>query len=351
MLSIGAKAGAKHTVQRCSLYDDVMNLYQSGEIIKESPLYTAYDSELAVDEGGVTRDMFSAFWEEAYSRLFDGATILIPLIHSQTDMGVFPILGKVISHGYLSSGYLPVRISLPSLIAMFLGPSVNIPRSFLLDALMDYISDNEREKLKIALQYKGTSSSFPTQEMKSDVISILSRLGCREVPTPRNLAELIVNVAKYEFCSKPAAAITMINCGIPDEHKPFWTDLGIDGINGIYTSLTVTSDKILKIIDGDCQSPGEERILAYLTSLIGNMKTNDLRNFLRFTTGSSVCIASKISVTFNSSSGLARRPIAHTCSNTLELSASYVNYHDFSAEWHAILGDTNNEWKWRMDGF
>ena len=52
---------------------------------------------------------------------------------------------------------------------MLLGPGVTIPRSFLLDALMDYISDNEREKLKIALQYKGTSSSFPTQEMKSDI--------------------------------------------------------------------------------------------------------------------------------------------------------------------------------------
>ena len=95
-----------------------------------------------------------------------------------------------------------------------------------------------REKLKIALQYKGTSS-FPTPEMKSDVISILSRLGCREMPTPHNLAELIVNVAKYEFCSKPAAAIAMIYCGIPDEHKPFWTELGIDGINGLYTSLSL----------------------------------------------------------------------------------------------------------------
>ena len=149
---------------------------------------------------------------------------------------------------------------------------------------MDYISDNEREKLKIALQYKGTSSSFPTPEMKSDVISI-SRLGCREMPTPSNLAELIINVAKYEFCSKPAAAITMIYYGTPDEHKPFWTELGVEGINGLYISLTVTSDKVLKIIDGDCRNPDEERILAYLTSLIGNMETNDLRNFLRFTTG------------------------------------------------------------------
>ena len=166
--------------------------------------------------------MYSAFWEEAYSHLFDGAMILIPLVHAQTDMGVFPILGKIISHGYLASGYLPVRISLPSLIAMLLGPSVTIPRSFLLDALMDYISDNEREKLKIALRYKGTSSSFPTPEMKSDVISMMSRFGCREMPTPRNLAELIVNVAKYEFCTKPAAAIAMMYYAIPDDHKPFW---------------------------------------------------------------------------------------------------------------------------------
>ena len=42
--------------------------------------------------------------------------------------------------------------------------------------------------------------------------------------TPRNLAELLIAiVAKHEFCSKPAAANTMIYFGIPDEHKPNWT--------------------------------------------------------------------------------------------------------------------------------
>ena len=66
------------------------------------------------------------------------------------------------------------------------------------------------------------------------------------MPTPQNLPEMIVNVARYEFCSKPAAAISMIYYSIPDEHKQFWMELGIDGINDLYTSLTVTSDKILK---------------------------------------------------------------------------------------------------------
>ena len=77
--------------------------------------------------------------------------------------------------------------------------------------------------------------------MKSDVISILLRLGCGEIPTPHSL---VVNVAKYEFCSKPAAAISIIYYGIPDEFKPFWTELGIDGINGLYTSLTVDTSRM-----------------------------------------------------------------------------------------------------------
>ena len=121
-----------------------------------------------------------------------------------------------------------------------------------------------------------------------------------------------MNVAEYEFSTKPAAAITMTYYTIPDDHKPFWTELGIDGINDLYTSLTITPDKVLKIIDGDCRNLSKERIFGCLTSLTGNMGTNDLRNFLRFTTGSSVCTADKITAAFNSSLGLARCPIAHT---------------------------------------
>ena len=97
--------------------------------------------------------------------MFEGATLLTPLLHAQTDLGMFPVLGKIISHGYLVSGYLPVRVSLPSLLLILLGPNIDIPRSFLLDALLDYVSENEREKLKSALRIK-CLRSFPSTEMK-----------------------------------------------------------------------------------------------------------------------------------------------------------------------------------------
>ena len=53
----------------------------------------------------------------------------------------------------------------------------------------------------------------------------------------------------------------------------------------------------------------------YFTSMIDNIGINELRSLVRFITGSSVCSSSGISVTFNSLSGLSRRPIAHRVSD------------------------------------
>lgn len=53
-----------------------------------------YEGESGIDDGGITRDMYAAFWEKAYNDWFDGATLLVPLIHPATDLSVFPTLGK-----------------------------------------------------------------------------------------------------------------------------------------------------------------------------------------------------------------------------------------------------------------
>ena len=62
---------------------------------------------LAVDilePGGVSRVMFSSFWEEAYSRFFDGACLFTPNLHVTTHVSS-ALLGR----------YIPIRIAFPSL--------------------------------------------------------------------------------------------------------------------------------------------------------------------------------------------------------------------------------------------
>ena len=75
--------------------------------------------------GGIS---FSAFWEEAYRECFDGASLLTPTLHPHVNMASYAILGKVLSHGYLSCGCLPVRIAFPTLLTALLGPPQEIPR-------------------------------------------------------------------------------------------------------------------------------------------------------------------------------------------------------------------------------
>ena len=57
-------------------------------------------NERAVDCGGVCRDMLSGFWEEAYAHHFGGSNLVTPLLHAQTNLEDFSILGKILSHGY-----------------------------------------------------------------------------------------------------------------------------------------------------------------------------------------------------------------------------------------------------------
>jgi len=55
-------------------------------------LKVAYENERAIDLGGVTRDMLSGFWIEAYKCYFDRCTPLTPVIHQHAALQVLPTI-------------------------------------------------------------------------------------------------------------------------------------------------------------------------------------------------------------------------------------------------------------------
>ena len=105
-------------IDRSNLYNDVLDLFSRDSTIPLYPLSIRFKDERAIDLGGVCRDMFTAFWEEALAQHFDGSTHLTPLL---TNMENFRILGTVLSRGYILEGFLPVRIAFPSLASMLCG--------------------------------------------------------------------------------------------------------------------------------------------------------------------------------------------------------------------------------------
>ena len=100
--------GATHSITHHQLFSDIIELYRSSPAVaKEFPFRVKFTDKRAIDAEGVARES-SAFWEAAYCKMFDGAALLVPALHHKIDSAAFPILGKIMSHGYLACGFLPL---------------------------------------------------------------------------------------------------------------------------------------------------------------------------------------------------------------------------------------------------
>lgn len=349
MDSLDTHHGLPHVIRREHTFDDVLQLFRDKkeQVLGEFPFRIRYKNEKAVDTGGVCRDMLSGFWDEAYMRAFDGGSCLVPALHPHMDMELFPILGTILSHSFLSSGFMPVRLAFPVLAATLLGPNVPIPDHILISSFADCLSLYESSIIGQALKECALKPKFFSDERMSQLVSILSRLGCREVSKPDNFNRLLLQVAKHEFVVKPLGALHGLSSGVPDSHRAFWKGFSVERLINLYNALNATPSQVLALIkEPEGMSPNAAVVFGYLTIFIGNLTQDELRMFLRFVTGSCVVVTHELLITFNSLTGLARRPISHTCSCTLELPTSYLSYLEFSQEFRQIL---NIDIAWAMD--
>lgn len=63
--SVCSPSGAIRNIDRANVFSNVLQLFSSEEVTKEYPLCVRFHGELAIDTGGVFREMISAFWEIA----------------------------------------------------------------------------------------------------------------------------------------------------------------------------------------------------------------------------------------------------------------------------------------------
>ena len=347
MQSLMLKHGTTHMVRRSSVYHDVIKLYDEEltGILEEYPFRTKFVGECAVDIGGVTRDMFSAFFEEVYSKHFDGTSLLVPVDTPHSGLPPFSILGVIFSHAYVVTGMLPIKIAFPTLASFFLAKPVNIPDQLLLEAFIDSLSAHDAAICKEALKFAKQGKEF-SQVIQSGLITVLSRYGVCEMPRKDSLLSLFIGISMHHFVRKPAYFIAEIQSAIPQKHKPFWNAIDVSEFHAIYKAQQASPSKVLAMIEDPIASNAiEERIYNYLQQFVGSLRDDEVRAFLRFSTGSSVCSSTPITISFNSLSGLARRPISHTCTGSLELPSTYHSYAEFKNEFLAILNEDSMAWE------
>lgn len=348
LLTLDTEEGSPHLIRLSHIYQDVLKLYANFNLlVHEDPFRVAFDDEEAIDTGGVSRDMFSGFWKAAFDNYFDGSGSLVPATNPDIDISALPLIGTILSHGYISCGFLPVHISFPILAAILLGPTIEIGDAILCENFITHLSQYDASTLRDVFQELG-EKSFSSQ-MHSRLESLLSNYGNWKKPSPTNLKTLVSGVARHHFLVKPLAHLMAMNRGVPVEHRVFWSDVNLDSFMNVYLRCNATAASALRIIEEPMLlNAAEEAVFQFLRAYIGDMKNGEVRDFLRFVTGSSALVVDAIKIAFNGLSGLARRPIAHTCSGILELPTSYATLREFSQEFNALL---SSELSWVMNSY
>lgn len=231
--------GEIHTVNRDSINNSVFDVYKSN-IDNEYTVYFKYENEVGVDSGGVTRDVIGAFWEEVFSKFFDGVTCVIPASKPGIEMDLFHVMGRIVSHDYVVTGFLAVRISFPCLCTMLLGTNVTIPNQLLIISFIDFLNNRESTIIETALNSEHFSSS-----LISKLSDVLGSFNCFQVD---NLRSLLCQVAKCELLQKPLAFLLAIHAGVTAEHAEFWKQKDVDQVYKLYCSMSYTAEKVISLI-------------------------------------------------------------------------------------------------------
>jgi len=189
------------------------------------------------------------------------------------------------------------------------------------------VNDMERALLDKAMNDFDSLTSKQHESLQS----LLGSFGMYAVPRKANVRQLLIGTARHQLLDTPAPFIEQIKLGIPQAFRDvFWSVLTLSAVDYLFRQQLPTPEKVQAVVQA-----AEE----HLDQFICRLDQDELGLFLHFVTGSSV-MPDKISVTFNQLAGELRRPIAHTCSNTLELSSTYSSSQELKRESMAILNNT-----------
>ena len=204
--------------------------------------------------------MFSAFFEEVYEHLFDRGSLLYPIVHPEMDLRLLSTVGLIVSHAYVVSGVLPIRIAFPCLAQCLLGMTVTIPQSAIVEAFQDSLSTHEAAIFRSALEEAKQEQPTFSSPVMNGLLSMLSRFNSRQMPSPRSIQQQMCNVAMYEFLSKPTAALATMYSGVSEQHRPFWNRMGIAGLLSLFKAQSVCPATVHHMIeDTEGQNAIEER--------------------------------------------------------------------------------------------
>ena len=269
-------------VHRETVMRDLLKTYTNSREITQQLVTFSFHEEVGMDLDGLKREAYSLFWKQALEDYFEGSSTFVPRVSPEIEESMMRTLGRIISHQYVLTGIFPIHINRAFMAATLCGRQA-VSDEDLLEAFLEYISENESQELKAILvqsdqgELSGESCEF--------LLDFFSDYQVTKRPLASNLKATLVQVAKNELLSKPAMAMDGMREGLRDgDFENLW-NCSKDEVTKMYHMMQLTPQRVISMLAEEPSThlnKSRSKIFSYLKKYIRYLSRKELGRFLRY---------------------------------------------------------------------
>lgn len=335
----GKQSTMEIKVHRANIRNDMLTIFADPCILDECiTLDVIFINRRGEEEAGrgsgLLRDLLSLFWKEVYQSLMVGEIERVPSIRHDFQRPEWEAIGRILMKGFSSCQYFPLMLSKTFFITCLYGESA-VSEDLLLQSFMNFVSESEKKLIQSCLDGQ-------VDPLDEELCDFLSTFDCKKVVNATNIKGILVELAHKELIQKPQYVAECWKSVIPWLCECFPQK---EKLVNLYEKLCPTVSRVISCFEADETNEAERDAMKHLKRFVRGLDTAKLGKFLQFVTGSDIMLCDHIYVSFTKLDGLQRRPVAQTCTFTLEIPCTYQSFPEFREEFNSIL-EANT---WEMD--
>lgn len=205
---------AEVVVKRDTLLEDLLIFYSNADSLDSRPK-VSFDGETGDDFGGLTKEMFTSFWKEAYKSFFHGENCkvpFIPLYRLRKESSSCVANGRVLTHMAGLTRSLPCQIARSTFINLVFNATAD--EECLLSDLLLFVTEGERRLLKLAL---GDFTQIGDKQMEA-LVDFFMHNDFQENPQPNEIRQQLAAIATNILVTKAEPFVKLMSSGLPQVH-------------------------------------------------------------------------------------------------------------------------------------
>lgn len=254
--------GKEIVVNRLHILDDMIATFKDDKII-DAEIKFIVVGESGIDQSGVSRDMYSSFWEAFYRRRTCGNGAVVPCITVEYSREDWLAVGRILVKGYKDLKVFPVRFSEAFLVAVLLGEQA-LTNSIMLSSLNEYVTDDVKELISRAHQQP------LDEDEEMELLEFLADSGWQStIPNsgnPEEIDKCLLQISHAVLIQNPEYPIGCIREVATEYFVQSIRD--VQSVKNLLSELCPTNRKVVKLLRVEINTHREQKVFDLLKTYI-----------------------------------------------------------------------------------